>query len=272
MKIGKSVTLSLSCALAALIGLSAGGEAAAGLVASYAFDETSGSVAHDSVGGVDGNLTSTGAAFVAGAGVNGSGAVSLSRSSGGLVNMGNHFGFASYSIQVWVNLPAGTSAVEVPVGKHVAGAGVGYFIAIGNAGDGCCGPGVPQLYPGNYPLVGGTSAVGQAAWHQLVATFDAGTGVAALYLDGSLQNSIAGASTQFNATDFLVGGTTVGPTYDGLIDDLRIWDNALTAQEVSANFSGPEQPSQVPEPATLALMGGALAALAAGSRRKSARA
>src|SRR5205814_1735589 len=56
-------------------------------LAHWKFDETSGNVAHESVGGHDGTLSSTGAAFVAG-GISGN-AISLNRATNGFVNMGN---------------------------------------------------------------------------------------------------------------------------------------------------------------------------------------
>jgi hypothetical protein len=63
-----------------------------GLIGFWNFDETSGTTAHDTSGsGINGTLSSTGAAFDPGAGLGG-GAVSVS--SGGYVNMGNHYAFS----------------------------------------------------------------------------------------------------------------------------------------------------------------------------------
>lgn len=253
---------------ALLLGFALALPSQAALVGSYSFEESPGATtAAPTVGTVSGALNGL-ASFAPGAGINGSGALSLSR--GGLVDMGNNFGFASsYSIAIWVKLANGDANVQVPFGKHVAGAGVGYFMAIGNAGDGCCAAGVAQLYPGSYPLVGGTTPVNDGAWHQLIGTFDAAAQVAALYVDGQLQNSVAGAGTQINTTSFLLGGTTAGPTYDGLLDELRIFDNALTAAEVRTLYGDAGNGNDIPEPATAWLLAlGLLAAVPSSVQRR----
>ena len=96
-----------------------GGEAQGSLIAEYSFDETSGTIAHDSIGSVNGSLQG-GATFAPGAGVNGSGAINLNRATGGLVNMGDHFGFVggSFSAEVWVKLNPGDTDASLPIGKH----------------------------------------------------------------------------------------------------------------------------------------------------------
>jgi hypothetical protein len=204
--------------------------AGAGIVAHYSFDEHGGTIAHDMVGNVNGNLLG-GAIFQTGTGVSGSGAIYLDRSTSALVNMGDHFGFASsFSIQAWVKLHPGESMVSVPFGKHIAGAGIGYYTSINEVN-----AGMARFYPGNYPFTSLSSSVlNDGQWHHLTVTFDNAGGVAKLYVNGQPEGATTGASTNNSSTSFLIGGTTAGPTFTGWIDEVKIFDTALSADEVRA--------------------------------------
>ena len=144
----KKLTVLPVCALLVVAAISLTGQAQASLVAEYSFDETSGTVAHDSLGSRNGNLLGD-AAFAPGQGINGSGAVSLARETGDLVDMGDNFGFSSFSIQTWVKIPNGYGSVEVPFGKHVAGYGIGPYVSIseGSAGTAHFFQGATRLRP-----------------------------------------------------------------------------------------------------------------------------
>ena len=143
-----------------------------------------------------------------------------------------------------------TRLVEVPFGKHVAGYGIGPYVSISEGS-----AGTAHFYPGAYPFTPySPTALNDGEWHQIVAVFDGTANVASLYIDGGIAASVSGASTQSNTTDFLIGGTTAGPTFNGLIDDVRIYDNALTAGDVRALYSDAD-PSPVPEPTTVLLLG-----------------
>ncbi len=88
-------------------------------------------------------------------------------------------------------------------------------------------------------------------WHHLAFTYDGTT--AKYYIDGVLRRSLASGFTP-DTTSFLVLGAqdTVGNyRFGGLVDDLTIYDTALSAAEIAA----------IPEPATLGLVvsfGGAI--------------
>jgi hypothetical protein len=256
--------------LAGALAIALSGGAQAALVAHYSFDETSGTTAHDSAGAVNGTLQG-GASFAAGAGIAG-GAVQLDRAANGLVNMGDNFGFTSGSgsVEVWVRLNPGESAGTIPVGKHFATFVAGYFLAINDVGDGCGASGRAHFYAA-YPCSGLSSIlVNDGAWHQLVGVYDNAAHTAALYVDGQFQ-SVSGGGNTISATpaSFLVGGITVGgaPTgfYSGLVDELRIYDNALSAAEVLADYTST---LAVPEPTLLALLGAGLGLLGCAARRR----
>jgi hypothetical protein len=75
-------------------------------------------------------------------------------------------------------------------------------------------------------------------WVHLAATFD-GTRKA-IYVDGLMANLIDGA-VSFDASELVIGGdndSTFAFATDGLIDELRIYDRALSAIEI-ATIAGP---------------------------------
>lgn len=239
-------------------------QAKAGLVAQWHFDETSGSVANASVGAINGVLTGS-AVFVAG-GISAN-AVSLDRSANGLVNFGDNFGFASgsYTVSVWA-LTADTIAA-VPVAKHEIGTGNGYIMSINDIGDGAGTPtGKTHFYHSDNFSGNSSVSVNDLQWHHLVGIYDAVNHTVSQYIDGLPSGSSFSTGMTPNSAPLLVGGvqSSGNPTgsYTGLVDELMLFDHALSANEVSYLFANP---SGIPEPSAVLLLG--VAGLAALRRR-----
>jgi hypothetical protein len=247
------------------------GKAQAGVVAEYRFDETGGTVAHASVGSVNGNLG--GSASFVGGGVRG-GALSLNKATNDYVEMGDNFYFASsFSVEAWVRMPAGTADLGAAVSKHHATQVSGYFLAIGNIGDGCSGgPGSTHFYVA-YPCSGNsTKEVNDGEWHQVVGTYDGSR--TSIFVDGVFQSSSPGGnSSRNNDAPFMVGGlkswdgTLVGG-FTGQIDEVRVYDSALSVSEVGNIYASV---TAVPEPETYAMMLAGLGLLGIARRRRFAR-
>ena len=90
---------------------------------------------------------------------------------------------------------------------------------------------------GNYSsgFVTGSDAF-DGNWHQIVYTYDNGTGK--IYLDGILKSS--GSFTKCNdSEEIIIGGETEGSGYylDGNISQVLIYNKVLTATEVKQNFN-----------------------------------
>lgn len=218
------------------------GPSFAGTVAHWPFDENGGDTAFDVVGSHHGVLG--GSATLGAQGVSG-GAISLDHTTGDLVLMGDVFGFTSgdFSISVWVKTTT-TVPESVVVGKHMSGVGVGYFVCL-NTSAGYGETEKAYFYhstsPGNAPI--STTTVNDGAWHHIVAVYAAGA-TAKIYVDGSPAED-SGTSSPIGATSavFMVGGITYGTTptalFTGLVDDLQLYDHALSDQEVDLLFANP---------------------------------
>ena len=241
------------------------------IVSHWKFDESSGTTAADNVGAFGGTL-SGGAVFVSG-GISGN-AVSLATISNSLVNMGTSFpGFTSgdFSLSMWVNTTT-TANDSLIVSKHESGFQNGYFTVVNQTGGGGLA-GKATFTVGSEPVSQSptsTTSVNDGLWHQIVGVFVAGGGHF-IYVDGSPSEAgTVSQSVPANSAPFLIGGVNVSsvPTarYTGLVDDVQVYNNALSSSDVQYLYDHPGQ--AVPEPASaLLLLGGAAMFFSARTRR-----
>ncbi len=220
----------------------------AALIAHWGFDETGGTTAFDSVGGVNGTLVG-GVAFIPNIGISG-GAIQITD---GYVTMGNNLASTSaFSVQAWVKIAAGDTSPMTPVAKHWAGIGQGYYLSANNVNDG-----YTQNNMAGFRSIGGPSSptavggppVNDGLWHDLVGVYNNGS--TSLYVDGNLVGSGWGAYSN-NIADFMVGGLFNNNgipenLFHGFIDEVAIYNKALSATEVKAlyNSSIPNVPTLV---------------------------
>jgi len=92
-------------------------------------------------------------------------------------------------------------------------------------------------------VVTGTGDLSDGNWHHVVAAWDGTTDadMAKLYVDGAEDDSETADSTESSSAtyDLFIGkfNTPYDNFYDGLLDDIRIYDRALTAAEVLAIYN-----------------------------------
>lgn len=76
-------------------------------------------------------------------------------------------------------------------------------------------------------------------WHMIVATVDTVSGERDIYWDGKLAAHDSGGGNATKTSAFLIGYTTVFPGrwFSGHIDEVALWDRALSAATVSDLYS-----------------------------------
>lgn len=93
---------------------------------------------------------------------------------------------------------------------------------------------------------GGTTAtwsvsLSTATWYHLAVTYNAAGGSSILYLDTTAQATKTGMDTSiYNSTvDFRIGANEVTETnfFDGVVDDVRVWNDIRTATEIANNYN-----------------------------------
>ena len=206
----------------------------AGLVGEYRFSEGSGTTTADGSASAN-NGTLIGASF--GAGRTGSGAafngstsrVELASSLSPTLGASGTVAFWIMTTQVGIN-----SMWQAPgvLGVESAGDGNdvfwGWLDATGRIG----------IQAGNTAGAKGASAINDGVWHHVALTRNAATGAVQVYVDGTLSGS-ATSETGVKTTAFRsigqiddTGGTPT--SFQGVLDDLLIFNRVLTATEIQA--------------------------------------
>ena len=101
-----------------------------------------------------------------------------------------------------------------------------------------------------YPAAGGTygggvafteapSAISPNAWTHIAQTYDGST--IRLYVNGALVRSLAQTGAlETNSSPLSIGGTNAyGEFFEGHIDDVRVYDRALSVSEISSDMNAP---------------------------------
>ena len=200
----------------------------AGLVAAYSFDEGGGWIATDTSGNAN-HGTITGATRVAGR----FGRALSFDGTNDLVRVPDSSSLALVSgmtIEAWVrpNLLGGWRTVAL---KETA-TGLTYALY---AHDDAPRPAVTANFGGADQSAAGVQALPVGVWTHLAATYD---GAAMnLYVNGTLVRAQPATGTFVQSAQPLsIGGNGVwGEYFAGLIDQVRIYDRALTATEIDAN-------------------------------------
>jgi hypothetical protein len=141
----------------------------------------------------------------------------------------------SHTFSAWVNAPSGNGTRDYICG--IASTSTGTYMGIDSNG---------EFYYRGGGIGGGildatTSVVRDDSWHHVVATVNMDTGIITTYVDGLEDYSVSGATSShsWNNVQYEVGNrgdSLSGRFMQGLIDEPRIYDRALSTPEVEALY------------------------------------
>ncbi len=244
-----AVSISRTLSIAPTSQLSQAIAPTSGLIGHWLFDEGMGTTAGDSIGGSTGSVLG-GAIWITGRvgtkalqfdGINGK--VSVSNPSA--FNF-NNASSPNFTLSAWVNLPSnacGSSKCTILSSTPSSGTG-GYRFYVGSSLD-------PSLYLRSLDnLTGTTNTVTVGGWHHVVAVYAASSTVT-FYVDGvqkgvrTMTNGVVPGSTP----TFNIGSdANVNQYFPGSIDDVRVYNRTLSAQEVSDLFTASNPTTVVVDP------------------------
>jgi len=209
------------------------------LIHRYSFNETSGTIAHDSVGGANGTLNGS-AIF------DGSGHVVLNGTSGTYVSLPGNLlaGLSNVTLEAWVTNAASPDNVALFSFDDGLqdGVGGGYLRYVLH--DQSNGRNFLELASGGgNSFVAGNPGLGGRSVH-VACVYSATTGVAILYTNGVLETSLAVSTPLANAS---LNSASLGrspwsgdPWLAGSIDEFRIYAGAMLPSDLAAaQFVGP---------------------------------
>lgn len=145
------------------------------------------------------------------------------------------FGNADFSVEAWVK--AVSEPNYDPIVSRSSGSGLEWVLRVDPSG-------VPAFYITIVAFadvsVTGTTLINDSNWHHVVGVRE--DDVLKIYVDGALDAT--GASTDWDANnlqDIWIGAWNRwqpnNPHYDGSIDEVAIYDRALSASEVEAHYN-----------------------------------
>jgi hypothetical protein len=220
-------------------------------VAKWSFDESDGATARESVTGVDDKITGI---FKHVPGVSG-GALRFDGDTTGMVHPSAAAPklTSAFSIESWIAINT-YSWNWIPIVDQRKGEEAGYLFGIDSFGH----LGLQLAANGHWESLTSTVQIPLKKWTHVAASFDSARGLA-IYLDGKLAGELLAPGMMIPASDqdLLIGRVReavvpaqwIHPKYpvwysfDGIIDQLEIYNRSLTPKEIATEYSAAHPPS-----------------------------
>lgn len=155
-----------------------------------------------------------------------------------------------FTISAWIKTT--TTSSRMIVAKHETGLQTGWFLNLKN--------GYAVFYVnGEDGRLTGDSSLADGQWHHLAGTYDGLNEI--LYVDGQSVASDSVVYANTNSQPWIIGGAKASGSssynsFLGSLDDIQLYDTALTAGNIAYLFNHPGL--SLPEPASLTLMASGL--------------
>ncbi|MDM8564109.1 PA14 domain-containing protein [Candidatus Halobeggiatoa sp. HSG11] len=222
------------------------GGSESGLVAYYNFNKIGLTVKDVSGSGHDGTTNDTAIpvpvwlASDAMTGMNPPGNALHFDGTGDYVNVTNHadleFGANSFSVEAWAKVDNGGDYRNIVGNKTGTGSATGWLLRLNDSL-------TPQFFiaDGSTTLfTNGSTAVAIGEWYHLAGVVDRSTETVTLYVNGEpvTTNSTANITTVNSGLAMRIGAWHIHSDYmSGDIDEVRVWNTALTKPEIQANMN-----------------------------------
>ena len=250
----------LKFSIATLAAASFVGSANAGLLGHWTFDENTGNTAADSSGN---GLTATHKATAAwDTGVSGSAAVNPEFTLGVEANSASlklADGLTAFTISLWVKTTTNDDFATLAGFEGQGSTGDRYSLKVSS--------GNVQVTPGGASAASPIATLSNDEWVHIVGVNDPTAGVSRMYVNGVQSGSDGSVVNLSSSVSQFTMGTfwnSTGFDYTGAMDDVQVYDEALSASDVSFLFNNAG--TAIPEPGSLALLG--LGGLLVASRRR----
>jgi hypothetical protein len=197
------------------------------LVAHWKFDETAGTTAADATGNAPGTLAN-GPVWRQGQGVS-LGALEFDGSND-IVNVGSVAALSqgNFTVAAWFRPDVSKIAA---IAEH-ARSSTNWYGAFQN---------MVQLHGrfnfGNGGHTGNGGTVALSTWNHHTVTYDVGTTTGRIYDNGVQVHSSTGAADGSALGNFTIGNNSANEAFDGLLDEVRVYNRALTAAEIAQLYN-----------------------------------
>lgn len=206
----------------------------AGPIAWYKFDEGQGSVANNSgsIGSAaNGNLGSGTSSPTWASGKNGK-SLSFDGNDEVIAPL-SITGYQYLTYSAWVKSNTNPLSLKYNVVSSNYGRSGIYITTSGKA--------QARAYNTQDNTIDSTTTVIDGSWHHILANYDQSANQTKLYIDGKLENQMDQYPTILSASNTYIGrenpGTAIDIHFSGLIDDVKIYNYSLSADEIKADYN-----------------------------------